>query len=130
RLGEELLTLHLMDSPVLDSTSTSFVSGASREVEKVTWADNTVWIDRGGSTGFRGVSEQIWNFHVGGYRVCEKWLKDRRGLALSAKDIDHFKRIVESLNHTVRIMDEIDAFIEARGGWPWAFRSMSPGGEQ
>ena len=24
--------------------------------------------------------ENVWNFHVGGYQACEKWLKDRRTL--------------------------------------------------
>ena len=32
--------------------------------------------------GFRGVSEAVWNFHIGSYQVCEKWLKDRRGRTL------------------------------------------------
>ncbi|WP_375144074.1 type ISP restriction/modification enzyme [Bradyrhizobium sp. Ash2021] len=27
------------------------------------------------------------DFHIGGYQVCEKWLKDRRGRTLSKDDI-------------------------------------------
>jgi len=27
-----------------------------------------------------GMLENVWNFHVGGYQACEKWLKDRRTL--------------------------------------------------
>jgi hypothetical protein len=23
--------------------------------------------------------ENVWNFHIGGYQVCHKWLKDRKG---------------------------------------------------
>ncbi|HZO99007.1 MAG TPA: type ISP restriction/modification enzyme, partial [Terriglobia bacterium] len=26
---------------------------------------------------FEGVPPEVWNFHIGGYQVCEKWLKDR-----------------------------------------------------
>ncbi|MCX5831394.1 MAG: hypothetical protein NT140_05840 [Deltaproteobacteria bacterium] len=26
---------------------------------------------------FGGVPVEIWHFHIGGYQVCEKWLKDR-----------------------------------------------------
>ena len=36
-----------------------------------------------GTIGFRGVPEEVWNFHIGGYQVCEKWLKDRKGRTLS-----------------------------------------------
>ncbi len=24
------------------------------------------------------VPAEVWNFHIGGYQVCEKWLKDRQ----------------------------------------------------
>ena len=39
--------------------------------------------------GFRGVPELVWNFHIGGYQVCEKWLKDRKGRTLSADENLH-----------------------------------------
>jgi type I restriction-modification system DNA methylase subunit len=31
---------------------------------------------------FAGVPEDVWNFYVGGYQVCQKWLKDRKGRIL------------------------------------------------
>ena len=40
---------------------------------------------------------QVWNFHVGGYQVCEKWLKDRKGRALTKDDIAHYQKIVVAL---------------------------------
>ena len=65
--------------------------------------------------------EQVWNFHIGGYQVCEKWLKDRKGRTLSAEDITHYHKIVVALSETIRLMAEIDQVIEAHGGWPGAF---------
>ena len=47
-----------------------------------------------GTIGFRGVPEDVWNFHIGGYQVCEKWLKDRKGRTLSKDDIAHYQKIV------------------------------------
>ena len=70
------------------------------------------------TAGFRGVPEAVWNFHIGGYQVCEKWLKDRKGRTLSAENIEHYQRVVVALNETIRIMGEIDAVIGAHGGWP------------
>lgn len=83
--------------------------------------DETVWIDKGQTEGFRGVPENVWNFHIGGYQVCEKWLKDRKGRVLSAVDITHYQKIVVTLNETIRLMKEIDEVIEEHGGWPGAF---------
>jgi hypothetical protein len=50
--------------------------------------------------------------------LCEKWLKDLNGRALSAEDIEHYQRVVVALNETIRMMGEIDAVIEDHGGWP------------
>jgi hypothetical protein len=70
---------------------------------------------------FAGVPENVWNFHIGGYQVCEKWLKDRRGRVLSEEDIAHYQKIVVAPQETIRLMAEIDKVIEAHGGWPGAF---------
>jgi len=65
--------------------------------------------------GFAGVPEAVWEFHVGGYQVCHKWLKDRRGRELSAEDKAHYAKVVVALKETTRLMGEIDAAIP---GWP------------
>ncbi len=67
---------------------------------------------------FEGVPPEVWGFHIGGYQVCEKWLKDRRGRQLSFDDLTHYQRVVVALKETIRLMSEVDAAIEAHGGWP------------
>jgi len=76
------------------------------------------WLGKAKASGFRGVPEPVWNFHIGGYQVCEKWLKDRTGRALTADDIAHYQKIVVALSETIRLMSEIDAVIAQHGGWP------------
>jgi SOS-response transcriptional repressor LexA len=137
KLGGELVALHLMEfevgraGPARRSSDrsasgpypllTEFVGGKNPEVEKVTFSNETVWTDKAQSEGFRGVPEPVWSFHIGGYQVCEKWLKDRKGRTLSPDDITHYHRIVVALSETIRLMAEIDQVIEAHGGWPGAF---------
>ncbi|WP_228054527.1 type ISP restriction/modification enzyme [Gloeocapsopsis crepidinum] len=60
---------------------------------------------------FTGVPENVWNFYVGGYQVCQKWLKDRKGRTLSDEDILHYQRIVVALQETIELMAKIDAAI-------------------
>lgn len=128
RIGGELVTLHLLESPKLAQPITEFI-GTSKEVTKVGYSDNTVWINASGpkgkstagTNGFRGVSEAVWNFHIGGYQVCDKWLKDRKGRTLTKDDITHYHKIVVALSETIRLMQEIDEVIGAHGGWPGAF---------
>jgi hypothetical protein len=65
-----------------------------------------------------GIPEEVYNFHIGGYQVCQKWLKDCKGRQLSEEEIVHYQRIVVALNETIKIMGEIDEVIEEHGGWP------------
>lgn len=128
-LGEQLLELHLLESPKLDVSVTEFVGNGRVEIERPSWSDETVWVDREQTSGFRHVSEAVWQFHVGGYQVCEKWLKDRKGRPLSKRDIDHFQRIVVAIAETIQLTQTIDAIIDLHGGWPKAFRGCEPSGE-
>ncbi|RIK81901.1 MAG: DNA methyltransferase [Planctomycetota bacterium] len=121
RLGGELTELHLLESPRLDQPITEFTGDRNVEVEKVSWSPDTVWLNKAQTTGFRGVREDVWNFQIGGYQVCEKWLKDRKGRTLSKEDIAHYRKIIVALSDTIRIMSEIDNVIDQHGGWPGAF---------
>lgn len=115
------MSLHLLERPTLDQHITKFVGSSQQEIEKISYSDRTVWINKTRTSGFRGVPEPVWNFHIGGYQVCEKWLKDRKGRILSKVDIEHYHRIVVALNETLRLMAEVDKVIEVHGGWPGAF---------
>lgn len=46
---------------------------------------------------------------VGGYQVCEKWLKDRKGRTLTLDDVEHYCRVVAALGATRTLMAQIDA---------------------
>jgi hypothetical protein len=77
------------------------------------YADETVWIND--EQGSECVPQEVWDFHIGGYQVCQKWLKDRRGRTLSDRDKVHCAKIVVALQETMQLMEEIDAAIP---GWP------------
>ena len=141
--GHDLLPLHLLESPALDHPLTDYAGPKSPEVGRVGWSNGTVWLDAAktnarqrhrasqpGRVGFHGVHEDVWDFQVGGYQVCHKWLKDRKGRTLSDEDIAQYQKIVVALNETIRIMSEIDEVIEAHGGWPGAFQTQSEAHEE
>lgn len=126
KLGGELVALHLLESPKVNAFITRFVGEGDNSIpKKPTYKDGAVWINA--TQRFEGVPEAVWNFHVGGYQVCEKWLKDRKGRTLSAEDIVHYQRVVVALNETIRLMAEIDRVIETHGGWPGAFQAANTG---
>lgn len=128
-LGGELVGLHLMESPKLNDLITEFPEKGSDSVEKVMFAvvadpqatsdSGRVWINP--TQYFGGVPAAVWSFYIGGYQVCDKWLKDRKGRTMTYEDIQHYQKIVVALNETIRLMAEIDKVIEIQGGWPTAF---------
>jgi len=113
--GAELVSLHLMESSTLDTPITKYPITGSNEVEKLSYDDNNQRIYINKTQYFEGVPPKVWNFHIGGYQVCEKWLKDRKGRTLTYDDRVHYQKIIVVLKETLRLMEEIDELIP---GWP------------
>ncbi len=67
---------------------------------------------------FDGILPVVWGFRIGGYQVCEKWLKDRRGRKLEHDEIEHYEHTVTALAETRTLMAEIESLIHDHGGWP------------
>ena len=126
RLGVRLVSLHLMEADGIDARA-AFPDTGSNQVDKVRYAPPTgglpgrVWINR--EQYFESVEPEVWAFTIGGYRPAEKWLKDRKGRALSEDDIDHYRKIIAALAETRRLMVKIDEVIGKHGGWPGAFQT-------
>ena len=116
--GAELVALHLLESPKLDDFLTDWPVRGDNVVEKVSHVENGGRVSINKTQYFGGVSKAIWEFHIGGYQVCHKWLKDRKGRKLTYDDTQHYQRIVVALNETIRLMGEIDEVIGQHGGWP------------
>lgn len=110
--GEELVSLHLMESPVLNHLITGFPISGTSEVEKVRYVEQKpgrVYINK--NQYFDGIDPVLWKFQIGGYQVLHKWLNDRKGRNLSFDDLFHYQRIVIALKETIRLMKEIDSLI-------------------
>lgn len=70
------------------------------EVEKAIWINKTQC--------FKPVPEDVWDFHIGGYQVLEKYLKSRKGRQLSLDEIKHVGKVADSLAFTITQMTKID----------------------
>lgn len=113
--GAELVALHLMELKKLNDFITQFPAKGSNEVEKVQYTDKDkrVWINA--QQYFGGVPKAVWEFHIGGYQVCEKWLKDRKGRKLNYDEIQHYQKMIVAIDETIRLMKDIDGLIPS---WP------------
>lgn len=119
-IGRELIALHTMQTTL--PRITRYDVAGSNEVAKVRWAP-----DAAGNKGrvyindaqyFDGVPQRVWETHVGGYRVTEKWLKDRKGRQLTYDDLTHYQAVIVALARTLELQADIDGAIDNAGGWP------------
>ncbi|MGV0998223.1 MAG: type ISP restriction/modification enzyme [Fluviibacter sp.] len=101
-LGGQLRRLHLMEAATVGTPAYPFTGNGDGVVTQLRFADSRVWIND--EQGFDAVPEIAWNFYIGGYQPAQKWLKDRKGRALSFDDIKHYQKIIQVLVKTDRLM--------------------------
>lgn len=144
-LGLELISLHILHTPILavcenplsspvgfpepgdnlvESGHPKYLAPGDRDpLSREPLGQGRVYISRPNkNTGepgqfFEGIMPEVWEFRIGGYHVCEKWLKDRRRRQLSDQEIVHYQKIVMAVGETIRFMAEIDELIPE---WPIA----------
>jgi len=117
-LGREIRLYHLLEHKNLVSqhlNTTYPEDGDNIITTKIGKAD---WHCDNGITGcimindeqyFDNIPVTAWEFYIGGYQPAQKWLKDRKGRALTYEDIIHYQKIIKSLTETDRLMQQIDA---------------------
>ncbi len=110
--GEQLVELHLLKSKKLDKPIARCEGSGNLRVEKVAYDESKKRVYVNPETYFAGVQKEIWQYHVGGYQVAEKWLKDRKGRTLSSEEVAHYCRVVTALAETIKIQTGLDELFE------------------
>lgn len=106
--GKHLVELHLLDSADLDPPVARFQGAGKNSVDQLKYNQKQARIYINKDQYFEGVEKEIWEYHIGGYRVCHKWLKDRKGRILTLDDIKHYCKVVTAIKKTIEIQQHID----------------------
>ncbi|MDH4202278.1 MAG: hypothetical protein OEV87_05240 [Phycisphaerae bacterium] len=119
-VGHELVGLHLIEADILEAPELQPRFDIEGDMEVAAgypkYDNGKVFVNE--KQYFDGVREDVWQFMIGGYQVCEKWLKDRRGRKLSYSDVQHYQKICVALGETIRLMaDERIAIFECPSAW-------------
>ncbi|MEW6374700.1 MAG: type ISP restriction/modification enzyme [Thermodesulfobacteriota bacterium] len=106
--GEELVELHLLKSKKLAKPIARCEGSGDLRVEKVTYDQNKARVHINPEKWFNGISPEVWEYHIGGYQVSEKWLKDRKGRELSSEEVAHYTKVVTAIAETISIQRGLD----------------------
>lgn len=95
----------------LDSPSVRFQGRGDNKVEKLKYEQKKLFINK--NQYFEGILPEVWKYQIGGYQVCEKWLRGRKEKILSLDDIKHYLKIVSALSGTIEVQKKIaDTYTE------------------
>ncbi len=101
--------MHLLHSRDLDPPIARYQGmGSNDRIEKITYKENLQRIYINSDKYFETIHPEVWNYHIGGYQVLHKYLKDRKGRIL--EDAPKYCRIVTAIAKTIEIQKEIDKY--------------------
>jgi predicted helicase len=107
-LGKKLVELHLLSSSELHNPISKFRGQDSGMVEKVKYNEEDMRVYINNDNYFDNVEKVVWEYQIGGYQVCDKWLKDRKGGILSLTETEQYCKIVTVISKTLEIQQAID----------------------
>lgn len=107
KLGETLTELHLFRHSSLNEPLTKYKGkGDNDSIIKLTYVEKEERIYINDDKFFDNISAEIWNYHIGGYKVMEKYLKDRKGRQMH--DPSHYCKISTCIAKTIEVQHKID----------------------
>ena len=107
--GQDLIDLHLLKDMNIPHRH-RFEGEGDGVVSRPRYEDGKVWINA--TQHFTEVPAEVWEYEIGAYQVCEKWLKDRKNNELSHDDIKQYRSILVAIAETLRVVGEIDGVLE------------------
>jgi predicted helicase len=106
--GQELVELHLLRSKKLANPIVKCEGLGDLRVIKVMYDQQKERVHINPEKWFTGISSEAWEYHIGGYQVLEKWLKDRKRKELSSEEVAHYARVVTAIAETISIQRSLD----------------------
>jgi predicted helicase len=106
--GEELIELHLLKSKKLVKPIAKCEGSGDLRVKKITYDQEKSRVYINPEKWFADIPPEVWEYHIGGYQVSEKWLKYRKGKGLSSEEVAHYTRVVTAIAETITIQETLD----------------------
>ncbi|MBP7733613.1 MAG: hypothetical protein KA140_07655 [Caldisericia bacterium] len=106
KLGQLLIDHHLLKIHYPQKELSHLEPAGSNKIEKSEWVDGKMKINS--NQYFTNISKEVWEFEIGGYKVLQHYLKDRKGRTIDYDEELHIGKTAKSLEETIRLMKEID----------------------
>ena len=103
--GSKLRKLHLMDikSPVeltLEPKTTD-----NKEIGAIKYKSGILKLNE--NKEILGISKEVWDYQIGGYKVLDKWFKEHKGEQLNIENFEHIENIVGLIEETISLQEHL-----------------------
>ncbi len=109
-LGNELIDAHLLKKEAFGNSHGDFLGKGNNIVEKSNFVNENkigkLYINK--TQYFNNVPQDVYDFYIGGYRVLDKYLKDRKGKELITDEVENVEQTIRALAFTIEQMKKID----------------------
>jgi hypothetical protein len=109
-LGEELVRLHLLKSKSLVHPGVKYFGAGDDIIEKPRYDESSKSVFINQDKYFQGIEPEVWKYHIGGYQVLEKYLKDRKNRQMT--DPETYCKIAKAIGETIALQARIDLLYE------------------
>jgi predicted helicase len=104
--GEALAQLHLLKSKKLNNPIAKYWGLGDDKIEKPVYDEKNQSVFINKTKYFSRITPEVWNYHIGGYQVMEKYLKDRKGRQMTDPAV--YCKIATALAETIRSQQELN----------------------
>jgi predicted helicase len=105
-LGQQLIALHLLRNPA-NTAGVKYQGQGSDCIKSVRYDPSSGRVSINADKYFEGITQEMWEYRIGGYQVLKKYLKDRKGRRLD--DPVRYIHIASAIAETIRLQQQIDA---------------------
>jgi len=107
--GKQLVNAHTFNG--IPNHSVGLPMGLGNTfVTNINYKDNRLFYND--TNYFENVSEDVFNFKIGGYQIVEKYLKERKNRKLENNEITRVEEIINIIDFTIKQMKEIDTLTQ------------------
>jgi predicted helicase len=116
-IGEQLSKAFLMEIKV--ERNINFPVAGSNIINDIKYKkeNQQLWINE--NQYFEGISPEIWEYKIGGYKVLYKWLKYREKEELQYDDLIHFNKMVNCIQELINLQEKLEQVISQHNGFPF-----------
>lgn len=107
-IGNELINAHLLREHCGGEYGELCGEGTSLRVEKARYDESSARLYFNKDEYFAPLPPEVFNFHIGGYKPIDKYIKSRKGRQLSADEVDNIEKAANAIAYTITKTGEID----------------------